>query len=99
MGGAPPGEQGVASGVLATFRVIGQSLSVAVAGTVFAGFGAAAAGSALPSGRGTISMEWVVERQQTFQTGLRAAFSVCAGIAAMGVVIALVRGRENQGMN
>ncbi len=99
MGAAPPGEQGVASGVLATFRVIGQSLSVAAAGTVFAGFGAAAAGSALAAGRGTLSMEQVGALQQTFQTGLHAAFTVCAGIAAMGVVTALVRGGENRGMN
>ncbi len=59
MGAAPPEEQGVASGTLATFRVIGQSLSVAVAGAVFAGFGAAAAGSALAAGRGTLSIEQV----------------------------------------
>src|SRR2546421_12072776 len=44
MGAAPPDEQGVASGLLSTSRVIGQALSVALAGTIFTGFGAAAAG-------------------------------------------------------
>ncbi len=94
MGAAPPEEQGVASGALATFRVIGQSLSVAVAGAVFAGFGAAAAGSALEAGRGTLSIEQVGTLQQTFVKGLHAAFVVCAVFAAVGVVTALGRGRE-----
>jgi hypothetical protein len=47
MGAAPPDEQGVASGTLATVRVIGQALSVAVAGAVFTSLGGAAAGAAL----------------------------------------------------
>src|SRR5947199_136846 len=42
-------EQGVASGLLSTGRVIGQALSVALAGTIFTSFGAAAAGVLLSS--------------------------------------------------
>ena len=95
MGAAPPDEQGVASGTLATFRVIGQSLSVAVAGAVFTSFGAAAAGAALAAGRETLSVEQVRALQQTFVTGLHAAFLVCAVLAAVGVVTALVRGKES----
>ena len=95
MGAAPPEEQGVASGTLATFRVIGQSLSVAVAGAVFTGFGAAAAGSTLAAGRETLSIEQVGALQQTFVKGLHAAFVVCAVFAAVGVVAALARGRES----
>jgi MFS family permease len=43
MQAAPKSEQGEASGVLGTGRVIGQSLSVAVAGAVFSSFGLEAA--------------------------------------------------------
>ncbi len=95
MGAVPPDEQGVASGTLATFRVIGQSLSVAVAGAVFTGLGAAAAGAALAAGRETLSVEQVRALQQTFVKGLHAAFVVCAVFAAVGVVTALGRGRES----
>jgi hypothetical protein len=35
LGSAPPQQRGVASGMLATGRVVGQSLSVAVTGAVF----------------------------------------------------------------
>jgi EmrB/QacA subfamily drug resistance transporter len=47
LGAAPPGRQGVASGMLATARVVGQSLSVAVAGAVFTALGGAAAANAM----------------------------------------------------
>jgi len=94
MGAAPPDELGVASGILATSRVIGQSLSVAVAGAVFTSFGGAAAGAALAAGRKTLSVEQAQELQQTFVTGLRAAFVACAVLAALGVVTALLRGTE-----
>jgi EmrB/QacA subfamily drug resistance transporter len=94
MGAAPPNELGVASGTLATGRVVGQSLSVAVAGAVFTSFGGAAAGAALTVGRETLSVEQTLALQQTFVTGLHAAFVVCALLAALGVVTALLRGAE-----
>jgi MFS family permease len=94
MGAAPPNELGVASGTLATGRVIGQSLSVAVAGAVFTSFGGAAAGAALLAGGVTLSPEQVRALQQTFVTGLHAAFVACAVLAALGVVTALLRGAE-----
>ena len=94
MGAAPPDELGVASGILASGRVIGQSLSVAVAGAVFTSFGGAAAGAALAAGRETLSVEQARALQQTFVTGLRAAFVACAVLAALGVVTALLRGAE-----
>jgi EmrB/QacA subfamily drug resistance transporter len=94
MGAAPPNELGVASGTLATGRVIGQSLSVAVAGAVFTSFGGAAAGAALAAGRGTLGVEQTRALQQTFVTGLHGAFAVCTAIAALGVVTALLRGAE-----
>jgi EmrB/QacA subfamily drug resistance transporter len=94
MGAAPPNELGVASGTLATGRVIGQSLSVAVAGAVFTSLGGAVAGAALSAGGGTLSLEQTRSLQQAFVTGLRAAFVVCAVLAALGVVTALLRGAE-----
>jgi amino acid permease len=94
MGAAPPDELGVASGILATGRVIGQSLSVAVAGAVFTSFGGAAAGAALAASRETLRVEQTRALQQTFVTGLHAAFVVCAVLAALGVVTALLRGAE-----
>jgi len=94
MGAAPADEQGVASGTLSTGRVIGQSLSVAVAGAVFTSFGAAAAGASLAAGRNTLSAAQVGALQQTFVTGLHAAFLVCAMLAGVGVVTALVRGKD-----
>jgi hypothetical protein len=94
MGAAPPNELGVASGALATGRVIGQSLSVAVTGAVFTSFGGAAAGAALVAGRITVSVEQVRALQQTFVNALHDAFVVCAVIAALGVVTALLRGAE-----
>jgi hypothetical protein len=94
MGAAPPNELGVASGTLATGRVIGQSLSVAVTGAVFTSLGGAVAGAALSAGRGTLSLEQAQSLQQTFVTGLHAAFVVCAVIASLGVVTALLRGAE-----
>ena len=93
MGAASPSEQGVASGILATGRTIGQALSVAVAGAVFTSWGSAAAGSALAAGRGSLSGEQVQALQQTFVAGMHAAFVVCAAVAAIGVVTAVVRGR------
>jgi EmrB/QacA subfamily drug resistance transporter len=92
MGAALPEEQGVASGILATTRVIGQSLSVAVAGAVFTSCGGAAAGAALAAGRATLSVEQAQALQRTFETGLHAAFVVCAGLAAAGAVTSLLRG-------
>jgi EmrB/QacA subfamily drug resistance transporter len=95
MGAAPRDEQGVASGVLATGRVIGQSLSVALAGALFTSFGAAAAGAALAANRHSLSVEQTRALQHTFEGGLHAAFLVCAVFAAVGVATALVRGNES----
>jgi EmrB/QacA subfamily drug resistance transporter len=94
MGAAPREEQGVASGVLATARVVGQSLSVAVSGAVFTSFGAAAAGATLATQRQTLGAAETRALQHTFVTGLHAAFVVCAILAGFGVVTALVRGDD-----
>jgi EmrB/QacA subfamily drug resistance transporter len=92
MGAAPPRAQGVASGILATGRVIGQSLSVALAGAVFAAKGGAVAGGALAARRAGLSPEQVAALEGTFVDATHTAFVVCAVISAVGVVTALIRG-------
>src|SRR5947209_9729591 len=96
MGAAPRNQQGTASGFLATGRVVGQSLSVALAGAIFAAFGGATAGLILSSNQSsqTLSPEQVMQLQQTFINGFHAAFITCACVAAFGVLTSLVRGKE-----
>jgi len=96
LGAAPRDRQGIASGFLATGRVVGQSLSVALAGTIFASFGGAAAGQVLVSSQysHSLSPEQISHLQQTFINSFHAAFITCASIAAIGVLTSLVRGKE-----
>ena len=93
MQAAPGGGQGEASGVLGTGRVVGQSLSVAVAGAVFAALGGMEANtrlSAQASGA-PVPQEQVAALQQAFVTGFHVALLVCACVAAAGVLTSLVR--------
>jgi EmrB/QacA subfamily drug resistance transporter len=89
LGAAPPDQQGVAGGLLATGRVLGQSLSIALAGAVFAGFGGADAGRALMA-QGAAQPPELVAR---FLMGYRTALWAAAGCAAFGAWIALKRAR------
>ena len=93
MGAAPKGQQGSASGFLATGRVVGQSLSVALAGAIFTSLGGATAGSILISNH-AIAAAQVSSLQQTFSSGFHTTFIVCASIAAIGILASLVRGKE-----
>jgi len=93
MGAAPKGQQGSASGFLATGRVVGQSLSVALAGAVFASLGGAAAGRALATNNNLSAAE-IAALQQIFSHGFQITFIVCASIAAIGIFTSLVRGKE-----
>jgi EmrB/QacA subfamily drug resistance transporter len=92
MSAAPGGDQGIASGVLATGRVLGQSLSVALAGAVFSAAGGAAAGERLSALRGQLPPDQLAVLEHAFLRGMREAFTVCAAISAVGVLTALVRG-------
>jgi hypothetical protein len=95
MGAAPRDHQGSASGFLATGRVVGQSVSVALAGAIFVSLGGSAAGRQLVSNQlhPTLSLEHIHLLQQTFAGGFHTAFIVLAGIAAVGVFTSLVRGK------
>lgn len=92
MGSAPRQRQGVAAGFLATGRVIGQSVSVALAGAIFTSLDGSIAGALLA--RHHISHSLTLALQQTFTAAFHVTFLVCACIAALGVFTSLVRGRE-----
>lgn len=95
MSAAPRNAQGEASGLLATGRVFGQSMSVALTGTVFAALGGAAAGTLLISRQAqNFSPAHIAGLQQTFVTSFHAALLVCAAFAALGIFTALARGNE-----
>ena len=93
MGSAPRSRQGVAAGFLATGRVMGQSVSVALAGAIFTSLGGAIAGALLARGL-HVPPGALIPLQSTFTTAFHAAFIVCAIIAAVGVFTSLVRGKE-----
>ena len=98
MGAAPRNRQGTASGFLATGRVVGQSISVALAGAIFSSLGGATAGHILIAhqfGQG-LSVAQKMALQQTFAHAFQVAFIVCACIAAIGVLTSLVRGKEGR---
>ncbi len=95
MSAAPRNAQGEASGLLATGRVIGQSMSVALTGTVFAALGGATAGTLLSSPQAQrLSSVAVGGLQNTFVTSFHAALLVCAAFAAIGIFTALARGND-----
>ncbi len=88
MGAAPRERQGIAAGVLASGRVLGQSLSVALAGALFGIFGGVEASAALRGG--DLSGPAV----EAFLRGMHASLVGCAIIAAVASAVALVRGRD-----
>jgi EmrB/QacA subfamily drug resistance transporter len=88
MGAAPRDRQGVAAGMLATGRTMGQSLSVAIAGAVFVGLGAAAAGRAL------LGHPHDPALSATFLHGFQWALRTCAALSAAAIVTSLLRGSE-----
>jgi hypothetical protein len=88
MGAAPRDRQGVAAGMLATGRTMGQSISVAIAGAVFVGLGAAAAGRAL------LQHPHDPQLSRTFLHGFQWALRTCAMISAAAIVTSLLRGNE-----
>jgi len=95
MGAAPRNAQGEASGLLATGRVIGQSMSVALTGTIFAALGGATAGTLLSSPQAqNLALTSVHALQQTFVNSFHVALLVCAMFAALGIFTALARGNE-----
>ncbi len=96
LGAAPRSQQGSASGFLATGRTMGQSLSVALAGAIFAGLGGADAGLALAANRPHLDPAQLAALQHTFTSSFQITFIVCTCIAVVGVFTSLVRGKEEK---
>jgi EmrB/QacA subfamily drug resistance transporter len=96
MAATPTALAGVASGLQPTARVVGQVLSVALAGAIFTSLGGARAGSALiaQAQDPVLPMTAVSLLQLTFAHAFHAALLVCAIVAAAGILVALVRGSE-----
>jgi hypothetical protein len=90
MGAAPKARQGLASGMLATGRVVGQSLSVAVSGALFAGFEGAEAGRALRAG--SVPSAQLAELSAVFLRAHRITFECLGVIALLAAATALTRG-------
>lgn len=88
MGAAPRDRQGVAAGMLATGRTMGQSISVAIAGAVLVGLGATTAGRAL------LAHPHDPALAATFLHGFSWALRTCAAISAVAIVTSLLRGPE-----
>ena len=92
MGSMSREEQGIASGFMQTSQIAGQSLSVALAGAIFALTGGALAGHILAAGHGTT--QTLALAHHLFFHGFQAALLVCAALAALGILTSLVRGKE-----
>ena len=96
LGAAPAEKRGAASGFLATGRVVGQSVSVALGGAVFATLGGAAAGHTLVMLRTHLlpsSPVPISTLQHTFTVAFHGALVVCAALAALGILTSLTRGQ------
>ena len=88
MSAVPAGESGTASGLIAATRVVGQVLSVAIAGAVFIGLGGAAAGAAMVAD-GTAASPAQPVLDDTFLAAMHAALLVSGSLAAVGAAISL----------
>lgn len=93
MGSVEKGKLGVASGTLATMRVSGQALSLALMGAVVATAASTGLLSSLFTG---VGVSQLTVASGSFVEGMRRAFLVSAGISAVGVITSLQRGGRKQ---
>lgn len=90
---SPRAKLGLASGALATSRTIGQSVSIALAGAIFAAAGGTNAGHVLLQEHALLAPALHLA-QQVFLHSIQAAFLVSAAIAGTGMIVAFSRGKE-----
>jgi EmrB/QacA subfamily drug resistance transporter len=88
MGSVPQNRLGIASGFLATVRVLGQSSSVALSGAIFTSLGGARAGALLIGAHAQDARAL----EGTFVHAFHTAMLVCMAIASVGVFTSLMRG-------
>jgi EmrB/QacA subfamily drug resistance transporter len=91
MSAVPAEQSGTASSLIATTRVVGQALSVAIAGAIFIGLGGAAAGATLAAGVPTGPTQAALDG--TFIAAMRAALTVSGLMTAAGAVLSVSRSR------
>jgi EmrB/QacA subfamily drug resistance transporter len=96
MSAVPADESGTASGLIATTRVVGQALSVAIAGAVFVGLGGASAGAALVAGVAPRSAGGLA-LDDTFLAAMHAALFISGAMAAAGAATSLIDVRFRHG--
>jgi EmrB/QacA subfamily drug resistance transporter len=92
MSAVPADQSGTASSLVATTRVVGQALSVAIAGAVFIGLGGAAAGATLAAG-GASSSTGDATLDATFIAAIHAALLVSGLMAAAGALTSFSKAR------
>ncbi len=88
MGSVLPNQLGIASGLLATVRVLGQGFSVALAGAIFTSLNGSQAGAMLRH-KGTLVIGTL---EDTFIHAFHMALFICMIIATIGVFTSLLRG-------
>src|SRR5260370_13812628 len=93
VGSEPKELQGSAAGFLATGRVVGQSVSVALSGAIFTSLGGATAGHELITNK-NLTPAQITNLQQTFSHAFHTTFIVCACIAADCIFPSLVPGQK-----
>jgi EmrB/QacA subfamily drug resistance transporter len=93
MGAVARERQGAAAGVLATARVVGQSLGVAGAGAIFATF---AGGSSAGEHAHSHALQGAAEAAEPFLRGMRSAFLGSTLMAVGAAAAALVRERHQE---
>ena len=92
MSAVPADQSGIASSLVATTRVVGQAMSVAIAGAIFVGLGGAAAGATLAAG-GVSTSTGDAALDATFIAAIHAALLVSGLMAAAGALTSLSRAR------
>ena len=95
MSSVPENRIGIASGFLATVRVLGQGFSVALGGAIFTSLGGARAGALLARN----TAQPAAPLQDLFVHAFHVALMTCMVIASIGVFTALARGRSGPPAN
>lgn len=88
MNSAPASQRGVASGILASGKFVGQGLAVASAGAIFATLGGGAAGRLLVTAGRSLSADDVARLQATFVHAFHPAMLAACGAGLVSMVLA-----------
>mgnify|MGYP000688485039 CR=1 FL=1 len=84
----PKEKYGLASGVISTIRTMGQSIGIAIMGSIVS--------MVMPTGTFTRLSEDAAELAAFFLSGVRMAFLVASILSGLGIFTSLARGREHK---